>query len=195
MAKDNRTLGMFNLEGIPPARRGVPQIEVTFDIDANGILHVSAKDLGTGKEQKIRIESSSGLSDDEIKKMQEDAEKNAEADKKAREKVELRNQADQLALGLENALKESGDKVDAKEKKEAEEKIQAVKDAIKTDDENKIKASMDELQKVSNKIASKLYPQGGQQAGAQANPNAAGAKPEDKKEEKVVDAEVVDDDK
>ena len=198
MAKDNRRLGMFNLEGIPPARRGVPQIEVTFDIDANGILHVSAKDLGTGKEQKIRIESSSGLSEDEIKKMQDDAEKNAEADKKAREKVELRNQADQLALGLEKALLESGDKVDANEKKEAEEKIQAVKDAIKSDNETKIKSSMDDLQKVSEKIARKLYPQGAQPgAGPQPGAGAAGAQSSDKgkDEEKVVDAEVVDDDK
>ncbi len=193
MAKDNRTLGMFNLDGIPPAPRGVPQIEVSFDIDANGILHVSAKDMGTGKEQKIRIESSSGLSEEEVKRMQEDAEKNAEIDKKAKELVELKNQADGLAMGLENALRESKDKVDEKEKKEAEAKIEAVKEAIKTDDEPRIKKAMEELSKISEEIAKKLYPQGGPQPGGPApGGNDQGG---DDKGEKVVDAEVVDDDK
>ncbi len=193
MAKDNRTLGMFNLDGIPPAPRGVPQIEVSFDIDANGILHVSAKDTGTGKEQKIRIESSSGLSEAEIKKMQEDAEKNAESDKKAKELVELKNQADGLALGLEKAIRDSGDKIDEAQKKEAEAGIAAVKEAIKGDDEAKIKAAMESLEKVSGEIAKKLYPEGGAQPGPQPGSDA----PQQNKNDgdRVVDAEVVDDDK
>jgi molecular chaperone DnaK len=194
MAKDNRTLGMFNLEGIPPAPRGVPQIEVTFDIDANGILHVSAKDLGTNKEQKIRIESSSGLNETEIKKMQQEAEKNAEADKKVKELIELRNQADNLAYATEKALKEYGDKIDPKMRAEAEEKAREVKEAVKTDDENRIKTSMEALNQISHKISEEIYKHAQQNPqGAQANPGAD--QQQGQQGEKVVDAEVVDDDK
>jgi molecular chaperone DnaK len=194
MARDNRTLGMFTLEGIPPAPRGVPQIEVTFDIDSNGILHVSAKDLGTGKEQKIRIESSSGLSETEIKKMQEEAEKNAEIDKKAREIIELKNQADTLAYSTEKAIKDYGDKIDASDKAKAEEAIKEVREVIKTDDEAKIKKALDDLNAISQKIGTEIYKhQGG--AGAQGASDGGQSSAPDDGEEKVVDAEVVDDDK
>ncbi len=187
MARDNRTLGMFTLDGIPPARRGVPQIEVTFDIDANGILHVTAKDLGTQKEQKIRIEASSGLSEEEIKRMQEEAQKYAEQDRKARELIELKNQADSLVYSLETFLSENGDKVPAGEKSQVEEAIKEVKEAIKTDDEARIKSAMENLQKKSQKIGEMIYKsQGAQQgSGAQSSGNNG--------DEKVVDAEIVDD--
>ncbi|NPV01228.1 MAG: molecular chaperone DnaK [Brevinematales bacterium] len=193
-AADNRTLGMFNLEGIPPAMRGVPQIEVTFDIDANGILHVAAKDLGTGKEQKIRIEASSGLSEEEVKKMQEDAEKHAEEDRKARELIELKNRADGIVFSTEQALTEYGDKINPADKTEAEEKVKALKDAIAAEDEARMKSSMEDLEKVMHKISQEIYRQGGgqgNQAGSQ-----GGGQPEQNSEpeEKVVDAEVINDD-
>lgn len=195
MARDNRTLGMFMLEGIAPAPRGVPQIEVTFDIDANGILHVSAKDLGTNKEQKIRIESSSGLSDTEIKRMQEEAEKNAETDRKVKEMIELKNQADSLAYSMEKLIRENGDKMDAKDKLEAEEKIKEVKEAIKSEDENKIKTATEELNKVSHRISEALYKNTAyNQPGAQGQPGPDQSGPKEGGE-KVVDAEVVDDNK
>lgn len=201
MAKDNRALGMFMLEGIPPAPRGVPQIEVTFDIDANGILHVSAKDLGTGKEQKIKIEASSGLTEQEIKKMQDEAEKNAESDKKTKEVIELKNQADGLAYSMEKALKDYGDKIDAKDKAEAEEKVKVLKEAIKSEDEGKIKSAMEDLNKVSHKISEVIYKQTQGQPGAgapggnagQADGNQGGPGGQGQNGEKVVDAEVVDD--
>jgi len=190
MARDNRTLGMFMLEGIPPAPRGVPQIEVTFDIDANGILHVSAKDLGTGKEQKIRIEASSGLTDQEVKRMQEEAERNAEADKKMKEVIELKNQADSLAYSVEKTIREYGDKIDSKDKIEAENKVKEVKEAIKGDDENRIKKAMDDLSKISHKISEGLYKSS---AYGQQTAGASGSGSKEKAEgEKVVDAEVVD---
>ena len=129
MAKDNRTIGRFHLDGIPPAPRGIPQIEVTFDIDANGILHVGAKDKATGKEQKIRIEASSGLSDEEIKKMKEEAEKNAEADKAAKEEADKINAADALVFSTEKQLKEYGDKIPADKKAPIEDALKALKDA------------------------------------------------------------------
>lgn len=199
MARDNRTLGMFTLEGIPPAPRGIPQIEVTFDIDANGILHVSAKDLGTGKEQKIRIESSSGLTEAEIKKMQEEAEKNAEADRKMKELIELKNQADSLAYSTERALSEFGDKIDPKDRIEAEQKIRDAKDAIKSDDEYRIKKAIEELNKISHKISQDIYKKtGGYSQGSQNNQqnNPGGSSNQsDSSKEKVVDAEVIDDDK
>ena len=200
MARDNRTLGMFNLEGIPPAPRGVPQIEVTFDIDANGILHVSAKDMATNKEQKIRIEASSGLTDDEIKRMQTEAEKNAEADKKAREVIELKNSADNLAFSTERAISEYGEKIDPKDKAEAETKIADLKEAIKTEDIEKIKTAQADLEKVSHRISEHLYRATGGQGFNQQNPGAsqqAGGASEEQQPsgEKVVDAEVIDDDK
>jgi molecular chaperone DnaK len=157
MSSDNRTLGKFDLVGIPPAPRGVPQIEVTFNIDANGILHVSAKDLGTGKEQAIQITPSSGLSEDEIKKMQKDAELHAEEDKKKKEKIETKNHADTLVYSTEKALKEYGDKVDADTKKKIEEKLEEVKKALTGDDSDAIKKSSDELGEVSMKLGEAMY--------------------------------------
>src|SRR5258708_8803708 len=139
MSTDNRTLGRFDLVGIPPAPRGVPQIEVTFNIVANGILHVAAKDLGTGKEQSIRITASSGLSDEEIKKMQKDAELHAEEDTKKKEKIEAKNQADTLVYSTEKALKEYGDKVDGGSRKKIEEKREAWKKVKRGDGKEPIK--------------------------------------------------------
>ncbi|MFN4217399.1 MAG: molecular chaperone DnaK [Brevinematales bacterium] len=188
MARDNRTLGMFTLDGIPPARRGVPQIEVTFDIDANGILHVTAKDLGTQREQKIRIEASSGLTEEEIKRMQEEAQKYADQDRKARELIELKNQADSLVYSLETFLSENGDKVPSSEKTQVEEAIREVKEAIKTDDEARIKSAMENLQKKSQKIGEMIY----KSQSAQGSTGSSGGK-DNGGEEKVVDAEIVDD--
>ncbi len=192
MARDNRTLGMFTLEGIPPAPRGIPQIEVTFDIDANGILHVSAKDLGTGKEQKIRIEASSGLTESEIKRMQEEAEKNAERDRKLKELAELKNQADNLVYSVEKMLRDFGDKIDGKDRLEAEEKVRTLKDAIKSDDERSIKNALDELSKVSHRISEVIYRKGG---GYQQTASSDAEQKDKGGEEKVVDAEIVDEDK
>ncbi len=176
MAAQNRTLGRFELTDIPPAPRGVPQIEVTFDIDANGIVHVSAKDLGTGKEQKIRIESSSGLSDDEIDKMVKDAEAHAAEDKKAKEQVELRNSAEHLVYSTEKLLKDNGDKLEASEKAEIEKASQELSEALKGTDSDAIKAKTDALQGVVQKFGEKLYAQAGAQGAAgAAGPEAAGA--------------------
>jgi molecular chaperone DnaK len=173
MAVDNRTLGRFDLVGIPPAPRGLPQIEVAFDIDANGIVHVSAKDLGTGKEQKIKIESSSGLSEAEIDKMVNDAESNVEADKEKRELIEARNKADQVVYSTEKTLKEHGDKVSDEEQQkivDAKEKLEA---AAKTESVEIINQKIDELMQASHKLAEELYKQTAQeQAGAQAEPGA-----------------------
>ena len=204
MASQNRTLGKFDLVGIPPAPRGVPQIEVTFDIDANGIVQVSAKDKGTGKEQQIRIESSSGLSDSEIDRMVKEAEANAEADKKQREKIDAKNEADSMIYATEKSLKELGDKVDAAEKQKIDDAIAALKQVIDGDDVEAIKAKTKELQEASYKIAEEIYKQ---QAAAGANPDMGGANPEDaganagasagpnKGSADDVDYEVVDDDK
>ena len=169
MASQNKSIGQFNLEGIAPARRGVPQIEVTFDIDANGILNVSAKDKATGKEQKIRIEASSGLSEDEINRMKAEAEANAEADKKEREKIDKLNQADSMIFQTENMLKEQGDKLPADVKAEMEAAIQKLKDAHKAQDVAAIDAAIAEL----NTVAQKMY-QAGAQAGAQPGPDMNG---------------------
>ena len=213
MALDNRTLGRFQLVGLPPAPRGMPQIEVAFDIDANGILSVSAKDLGTGKEQQIRIEASSGLSKDEVGKMQKDAEEHAEEDKKKREIIEQRNMADQLIYTTEKTLKEHGDKVSDDEKKKIEEAIETLKEKLKGDDAEAIKQASENLTQAAHQIAKAIYEeaakqQAAQQPGAgepssdaadQAPPGdqAAGPQDEDKKKgEDIVDAdfEVVDDD-
>ena len=172
MASQNRTLGNFDLVGIPPAPRGVPQIEVTFDIDANGIVHVSAKDLGTGKEQHIRIESSSGLSESEIDRMVKEAEANAENDKKEREKVEVRNEADSMIYQTEKTLKEMGDKVNAADKQRIEEAVATLKKAIEGGDTADIKSKTEALQQAAYKIAEEMYKQQGAQAGAA---GAAGA--------------------
>jgi molecular chaperone DnaK len=172
MAAQNRTLGRFDLVGIPPAPRGMPQVEVTFDIDANGIVHVSAKDLGTGKEQKIRIEVSSGLSDDEIDKMVHEAESHASEDAAKREEIELRNQADSLVYTTEKTLKEHGDSLDTGEKSAIEEAISKLNETLKEGDAEAIKRDMEALQTASYKLAEKMY--AGAQAGA-AGTDAAGA--------------------
>ncbi|MFQ3669870.1 MAG: molecular chaperone DnaK [Verrucomicrobiia bacterium] len=194
MARDNKLLGNFHLDGIPPAPRGVPQIEVAFDIDANGILHVSAKDLGTQKEQKITITNSSGLSKEEIERMTKEAEAHAEEDRKAREKVELRNQADNLAYGAEKLLKENGEKLDASKKKDVEEAIRGVRDALNADDAEKIRSSLDKLNTVMQAVSADLYAKVSASAGAGAEEASGAAKPT---EPEVVDAdfEMVDKDK
>ena len=179
MAADNKTLGRFTLDGIAPARRGVPQIEVTFDIDANGIVNVSAKDLGTGKEQSITITASTNLSDDEINKAVEDAEKFAEEDKKRKESVEIRNNAEQLAFQCKSTLDELGDKIDAADKSAIEAEIEKVNEALKGTDTDMIKAAADSLtakfQEVSGKIYQQANPQGAQGQGFDPNNFAGGA--------------------
>ena len=177
MANQNRTLGRFDLVGIPAAPRGVPQIEVTFDIDANGIVHVSAKDLGTGKEQSVRIESSSGLSDSEIDRMVKEAEANAEADKREREKVEVRNEADSLVYATEKSMGELGDKVSGADKQKIDDAIAALKRALEGDNVEEIKAKTEELKQDSYKIAEEVYKQQ-QAAGAGAGPDMGGAGPD-----------------
>jgi molecular chaperone DnaK len=183
MAGDNRTLGKFDLVGIPPAPRGIPQIEVTFNIDANGILHVSAKDLGTGKEQSIRITASSGLSDEEIKRMQKDAELHATEDKERKKKVEAKNQADTLVYATEKALKEHGDKVDADTKKKIEEKLEELKKVKDGEDAEAIEKALQSLNETSMKLGEAIYkataaqqpgaaPEGGE---ADKGPKAAGS--------------------
>jgi molecular chaperone DnaK len=172
MASRNRTLGRFELVGIPPAPRGVPQIEVAFDIDANGIVHVSAKDLGTGKEQKIRIESSSGLNEEEINRMVHEAEANAEADKKARETAEARNEGDQLAYQMEKALSEHGEKIPESDRTAIKEKIDALRGVLESGDAETIRAKMNELNQASHKLAEQLYQTQGAAAGGQAGPGA-----------------------
>jgi len=201
LAAQNSTLGRFDLVGIPPAPRGVPQIEVTFDIDANGIVHVSAKDLGTGKEQKIRIESSSGLNEDEIKKMVKDAEEHQEEDKKARELIEARNEADAFIYSLEKLMKENESIVDSVEKAETESAIEALKKAMESDSVNDIREAKSHLEQVSHKFAERIYQESqAAGAGAQEGPtpeDAGGPPPDEESGEKVYDAdyEVVDDDK
>ncbi|MDR0321784.1 MAG: molecular chaperone DnaK [Treponema sp.] len=178
MANQNRTLGRFDLVGIPPAPRGVPQIEVTFDIDANGIVHVSAKDLGTGKEQKIRIESSSGLSDSDIDRMVKEAELHAEEDKKEREKAEVRNEADSMIYSTEKNIKDLGDKVNAADKAKAEEATADLRKALESGDIQSIKDKTEALKQVSYKIAEEIYKQQGAQGGNQgAGPDMGGFNP------------------
>ena len=167
MAMDNKSLGRFQLVGIPPAPRGIPQIEVAFDIDANGILKVSAKDKATGKEQSIVIESGSGLSEDEIKNMVRDAESHADEDKQRREAIDTRNQADSMCYEIEKTLKESGEKIDAAEKTKVEDAVKEVRTAIEADDPAQIKAKMETLTNLWREVATKLYqadPQAAQQA-------------------------------
>jgi molecular chaperone DnaK len=173
MAAENRTLGRFDLVGIPPAPRGVPQIEVTFDIDANGIVHVSAKDMGTGKEQHIQITSSSGLSKEEIDRMVKDAEANAESDKKKRESVDAKNEGDSLVYSTEKTLKELGDKVSASDKSSIEAALNELNEALKSDNTEDIKKKTEALKQASYKIAEEVYKQQAQ-AGAAGAGNAAG---------------------
>jgi molecular chaperone DnaK len=195
MASYNKSLGKFQLTGIPPAPRGVPQVEVTFDIDANGILNVSAKDLGTGKEQKIEIKAGGGLSDEEIQRMVSDAEANAEDDKKARELAEARNVAEQGAYQAEKQLADLGDQVDETSRKEIEDAITAVRTALEGDDAAEITAKREALEQAFHKVSEQLYQRAQEQqgdAGADgASPNGASASGS-ADEEDVVDAEVVD---
>jgi molecular chaperone DnaK len=188
MASDNTTLGRFQLDGIPPARRGVPQIEVTFDIDANGIVHVSAKDLGTGKEQHITITASTNLSDEEIEAKVQEAEKFAEEDKKKKELIEAKNQGDSMVYELEKTLEEQKEQITDEEKAAVEPKIEALKEALKTDDLDSIKTATEELTTAFQPIAQKMYQQ------AQAEQAAGQEAPEQAQGEEVVDAdyEVVD---
>jgi molecular chaperone DnaK len=172
MARDNRTLGRFELTGIPPAPRGVPQIEVTFDIDENGILHVSAKDKGTGSQQSIRITASSGLSDGEVDRMVKEAEVHAAEDRKHREVIDARNKADALIYSVEKAMREAGDKVPEADRKTIEDKITALKEVMKGEDVAAINTGVEELQQASYKISEILYKQQQAQAGAQAGPQA-----------------------
>jgi molecular chaperone DnaK len=206
MASLNRTLGRFDLVGIPPAPRGVPQIEVTFDIDANGIVHVSAKDLATGKEQKIRIESSSGLNEEEIKKMVRDAEANADEDRKAKETAESKNQADSLIYQTEKMLKEHGSKISPEDRASVEKEIANTKSALGSSDVQSIKQATEALTQASYKISEAMYREAASQssarqagggAGAGAGNGSQGQADTGKKDEDVVDAEyeVVDDEK
>ena len=174
-AKDNKTLGVFHLDGIMPARRGVPQIEVTFDIDANGIVHVSAKDLGTGKEQSISITSSSNMSKEDIQKAVDEAEKFAEEDKKRREEVDIRNGADQMVYQCEKLVSEDGDKFSEDDKKDINDKVDALKEALKGEDINLIKSRQEELTAKFYEISEKVYKAAAEQA--QAQQGAAGAQP------------------
>ena len=189
-AADNHSLGTFNLEGIPAAPRGVPQIEVTFDIDANGIVHVSAKDLGTGKENKVTISGSSNLSKEEIERMTKEAEAHAEEDKKFQELVEARNRADQLISATEKTLKENPDKVSEGDKKNIEAAIEELKKAKDGDDKAAIDSAMEKLSQASHKFAEELYKEA--QAQAQAQQQAGANTGSDKKDEDVAEAEVVD---
>ncbi|MCI8407413.1 MAG: molecular chaperone DnaK [Oscillospiraceae bacterium] len=185
-AKDNKTLGLFKLDGIAPAPRGIPQIEVTFDIDANGIVHVSAKDLGTGKEQHITITSSTNMSKDDIDKAVKEAEAYAAEDKKRKEEVDTRNGADQLVFQCEKALADLGDKISADEKKGIEDKIAALKEALKGSNMDEIKAKQEELQKDFYAVSTKLYEQAAQQAGPEAE---GGASASNNSSDNVVDAD------
>ena len=194
MAAHNRVLGLFNLEGIPPAPRGVPQVEVTFDIDANGIVHVSAKDLGTGKEQKIRIESSSGLSKDEVEKLVKEGQAHADEDKRQHEVITARNQLDNLIYATEKTLKEHGDKISEDEKKKVEEALKEAKTALTSEAKEELEKAAQKLSTASHTIAQKMYEEAAKKAGNKggAAPEAGGG--EAKKDEGVVDAdyEVVD---
>jgi len=189
-AADNKTLGRFILDGIPPAPRGIPQVEVKFDIDANGIVHVTATDKATGKEQKITITASSGLSDDEIKQMQKDAEAHADEDKKRKELVDLRNMSDALVYTAEKTLKDAGDKANEVDKKATEEKVEALKKAKDGDDKDAMQKAYDELSEAIQKVGAAMYEQ----------PAAEGAAPEgeateEAKTDEPVEGEVVDEEK
>jgi molecular chaperone DnaK len=202
-SRDNKTIGKFNLSEIPPAPRGVPQVEVTFDIDANGILHVSAKDLGTGKEQKITITASSGLSKEEIEKMRKDGELHAEDDRKRKEEIEARNEADNLVYRTEKLLKENQGKITDTAKVEAA--LNETKEALKGTDAAAIKTASDKLNEVWQGVSAELYKAASEkasagkgQAGEQPGPDTGGGEPADgakKDEGPIIDAEVVDEKK
>jgi len=188
LASQNRTLGRFELTDIPPAPRGVPQIEVTFDIDANGIVHVSAKDLGTGKEQKIRIESSSGLSEADIEKMIKDAELHAEEDRKMKALIEARNESDSLIYSVEKMMREHEAKLDAGEKDRINSAISKLKTAMEGNNIEAIKQAKSELEQASHGFASRIY----QDAANQQQTSEGSTKTSSESGEKVYDAEVVD---
>jgi molecular chaperone DnaK len=202
LATANRTLGRFHLDGIPPSSRGIPKIEVTFDIDANGILHVSAKDIGTGKQQAITITGHSGLDEKEIDRMVKDAEAHSDEDRKRREVIDARNQADQLIYSLEKLLKESKDKIPANDAEKVKEEIENTKKAIETENVDTIRNAIEALSNASHKLTETLYQQAGPQAQPEAgqahqssSPHDGGGASSGGPEEEVIDAEVVDDDK
>ncbi len=186
MAADNRLLNQFNLDGIPPAPRGMPQIEVKFDIDQNGILNVSAKDVGTGKEQSVKIEQGSGLSDEEIEKMRADADANAEDDAKRRALADTRNEADQMCFSIEKTIKENEDKLQDSDKEPLQQAVDKVREAAKGEDVDAIKSAVSELEQASHALSKTLYETGAgeEQAGAGGEAEAPSAEDDD-----VVDAE------
>ncbi len=185
MAADNKTLGNFQLTNIPPAPRGVPQIEVTFDIDANGIVNVKAKDLGTNKEQSITITSSTNLSDDEIDKMVKEAEANKAADDKRKEEADVKNEAEQMIFATQKSIKDLGDKVDEKDKKQAEDLIKDLEEALKKDDLDDIKAKKDKLQEKAMELGAKVYEEAAKKAQEAQNDSDSS----DSKDKDVKDAE------
>jgi molecular chaperone DnaK len=198
LARDNRTLGRFHLVGLPPAPRGIPQIEVTFDIDANGIVNVSAKDLGTGKDQKITITATSGLNKDEVDKMMKEAEAHADEDRKRRDEIELRNRADQGVYAAERMIKDTGDKLGAGERQAVESAVEEMKKVMAGTDVAAINQAMEQLTKAQHAAAESLYKQaqsggGGQQSGSAPPHGEAGAEPSGGSKDDVIDAEVVDD--
>jgi molecular chaperone DnaK len=199
MARDNRTLGKFHLVGIPLAPRGIPQIEVTFDIDANGILNVSAKDKGTGNEQRITITSSSGLSKDEVERMTKEGELHAEEDRQRQEEVEVKNRADSLVYSVEKMLKEHRDKISDTDARNIESAVEEAKKAIQDGDVSKISAAVEHLTTTSHKLAEAMYKQAATSPPAPepepAAPHAGGTQSKSKGDGEVIDAEVVDDDK
>jgi molecular chaperone DnaK len=191
MANANKSLGQFNLTDIPPSPRGMPQIEVTFDIDANGILHVSAKDKATGKENKIKIQASSGLTDDEIQRMVKDAEAHAEDDRKARELIDARNQCDNMVHSVRKSLKEYGDKIAADEKSSIEAALKEAEEVLKSDDKAAIDAKTQALTEAAHKLAEQMYKdqQQAQQAQPDSDQGPAGGGEAKKDDGNVVDAE------
>ena len=197
MAADNKTLGRFNLNGIAPAPRGVPQIEVRFDIDANGIVHVSAKDLGTGKQQSITITASSGLSDSEVERMMEDADKFREEDEKRKKAVEVRNQGDSLLYQTDKTIKDLGDKISSEEKENIEKAKASLAEALSRDDIDEIEAKTKELSEAIYKVSERIYGEAAQANQANQNQDFAGDAGETKDDDNVVDADYneVDDDK
>ena len=190
MAADNKTLGRFQLGNIPPAPRGVPQIEVKFDIDANGIVNVTAKDLGTNKEQSITITSSTNLTDEEIEKMRKEAEENKEADEKRKEEAEVKNEAEQLVFQTEKALQDLGDKADKKEKEEAEDLIKDLKKALEKDDMDDIKKYKEKLQEKAMALATKVYENAAKERQQEESDEEEKESKKDKKKNKKSDDDV-----
>jgi molecular chaperone DnaK len=203
MAAHNRTLGRFHLDGIPPAPRGIPKVEVTFDIDANGILHVSAKDIGTGKQQAITITGHSGLEENEIENMVKDAETHSEEDKKRKEIIDAKNQADQMIYGLEKLLKENKDKIQEEQASQIQSEIENTKKAVESEDLEQIKQALEKLSQESHKLTEQMYQQATQeqaqqdtaQQGEDGEKTSEQASSQASTDEEVIDAEVVDEEK